>query len=116
MPKAITGIIGSGNKIIDDIDDPFVQQLILKVPELQAVEMEGAGVAEAIENHRTMGHQIGYIMIRGISDMTSDARDTKKNISKKQREKLKKYASEIAANFGIYMIRNTWPTAPNIER
>ncbi len=47
--KVIPGPIASGDKVIDDVRDDFFQRILEGWPGLQAVEMEGAGAASAIE-------------------------------------------------------------------
>lgn len=111
-PKAVAGIVASGNKIIDNINDDFVQSCLAKVPELVGVEMEGAGVADAIENYKIKGNAVGYIMIRGVSDMTNDYTSGSQGTSKRNRDVLKQYASELAAKFVVQMIKKAWPVVP----
>jgi nucleoside phosphorylase/tetratricopeptide (TPR) repeat protein len=72
-PKLVLGMIGSGEKVIDDLEPAFVKAILESRPELQAIEMEAAGACVAIEHARDEGKQVGFLMIRGISDMPADA-------------------------------------------
>ncbi len=72
-PKLVLGMIGSGEKVIDDLEPAFVRAILAARPELQAIEMEAAGACVAIEHARDEGKQVGFLMIRGISDMPADA-------------------------------------------
>src|SRR6185369_10933893 len=49
VPKLVLGMIGSGEKVIDDLQLPFVQAIRAFEPNLQAVEMEAAGACMAIK-------------------------------------------------------------------
>lgn len=60
-PKVITGKIASGDKFVSD--EATRQSLIADVPDLQAVEMEGAAVAQICHEH-----DVKYLVIRTISD------------------------------------------------
>ena len=41
-PKMVTGLFASGEKVIDEIDPPYVQAILRARPDAQAIEMEGA--------------------------------------------------------------------------
>lgn len=67
-PKVVFGMVGSGDKVIDDRSADFFAAVEKAFPKLQAVEMEGAGAAAAITEARDEGRVVGFLMIRGISD------------------------------------------------
>jgi nucleoside phosphorylase/tetratricopeptide (TPR) repeat protein len=120
VPKAICGVIGSGEKVIDDLTLEFVKAILDIRKDLQAVEMEAAGASEAIECARDEGAEVGFIMVRGISDMPAvscvDASVDQLHeatVGTASRTAWKQYASEIAANFVVNWIRsNCWPQPP----
>jgi nucleoside phosphorylase len=110
---AISGPIASGSKVVEQITDEFFNQVIKVWPKLQAIEMEGAGAAAAIEAARQEGKQVGFIMIRGISDMPAWGSDADAGEPNSQtRAKWKLYASTVAARFASRWIVKQWPTAP----
>jgi nucleoside phosphorylase len=116
-PKVVTGPVASGDKVIDDASSPFFQKVLSHWPKLQAIEMEGGGAAAAIEKAKSGGRPVGFIMIRGISDMPptetkeADARTHEKQ--SEERDTWKQVAAESAAVFTIHFIRNGWPIAPS---
>jgi nucleoside phosphorylase len=69
QPKMVPGLIGSGEKVVDDLKPAFVQAVLKARPELQAVEMEAAGACEAIEQAHDEGVTVGFLMVRGVTDM-----------------------------------------------
>ena len=73
-PKLVVGMIGSGEKVIDDLGPDFVRAILDARPELQAIEMEAAGACVAIEAALSEGKQVGFLMVRGISDMPAAQR------------------------------------------
>jgi nucleoside phosphorylase len=73
VPKAVLGVIGSGEKVIDDLDLPFVQAVRSFMPDVQAVEMEAAGACMAIQFAHAENKGVGFLMVRGISDMPKHA-------------------------------------------
>ena len=72
VPRMVPGMIGSGEKVIDDLEPLFVEAVRNFKPELQAVEMEAAGAAMAIERAHHEGRAVGFMMVRGISDMPKE--------------------------------------------
>lgn len=59
---------------------------------INAVEMEGAGAAAAIEQAGSQGISTRFMMIRGISDLP---RAKGKNKGRKERDDWKPYASDV---------------------
>jgi len=68
-PRVRTGLIASGDKLIDDPREAFFAAVGKMWPKLLAVEMEGAGVAAAVHEAQSQGHLAGFVLVRGISDM-----------------------------------------------
>src|SRR4029077_19547605 len=63
VPRARTGMIASGDKLIDDPDDRFFAAVQAKWPKLLAVEMEGAGVAAAVDDARAEHKAVGFVLV-----------------------------------------------------
>jgi hypothetical protein len=95
-PKQCVGIIGSGEKVIDD--KKKLLTLIHDCSELKAVAMEGYGVARAVEH--CVRYSIGFLEIRGISDFASNKNDD-----------WQPYAANAAAVFTMALLRSR-PFAP----
>ncbi len=99
-PKAIPGQIASGDKVIDDPTNEFFAAVLRNWPnKLQAVEMEGAGAATAIELAQAKKFTTGFLMIRGISDMPAGQDVEKEQRGTQERDSWKSYASAAAAAF-----------------
>lgn len=82
--------------MIDDPTNDFFAKVLEMWPKINAVEMEGAGAAAAIEQANSLGITIRFMMIRGISDLP---RAEGKNKGRKDRDDWKTYASDAAAAF-----------------
>src|SRR5574341_1213136 len=93
------GPIASGEKVIADL--ATLPKLIEHVPKLLATEMEGAGVAMAINQYRPAP---GFFEIRGISDFADDQKN----------DDWHAYAANAAAAFTIGFLR-TGPVKPVSE-
>jgi len=111
-PKFIIGEIASGDKVVDDPENEFFEQVRKTWPKVRAVEMEAAGVGNAINQARDRRKQVGFMVIRGISDLprsntSEDERGTK------ERDKWKLYAANVAAAFTVGMIANRLPVKPH---
>jgi nucleoside phosphorylase len=104
IPKAIKGNIASGDKVVENPDNLFFQQVREKSPKLNAVEMEGLGASAGIKDAYAKGKAVGFIMIRGISDVPPGG--------KPEREEWKVYASAAAAAFTIGFIANGLTESP----
>jgi nucleoside phosphorylase len=115
-PKVVIGPVASGDKVIDDASSAFFHQVLTHWPKLQAIEMEGGGAADAIAEANSAGRSVGFIMIRGISDMPPiEAQETGAQTPEQQsmeRNLWKQVAAESAAAFTIHFIRKGWPEAP----
>jgi len=72
-PKCVPGLVASGDMVVDDADNEFFAQVLHHYPGIAAVEMEGAGAALAIQHARDKKIAVGFLMIRGISDMPGRA-------------------------------------------
>ncbi len=113
-PKVLKGPIASGDKVIDNVGSEFFKAVITAWPKLQAVEMEGAGAAAAVESAQEEGVSVQFLMVRGISDMPPSEPAPKRGRSSqtKQRDAWKKYASATAASFLVHYIKGAWPVQP----
>jgi nucleoside phosphorylase len=115
IPKLLFGPIASGDKVVDNLDQEFFAAVIKTWPKLLAVEMEGAGAAEAIELAKSGGDMVNFLMIRGISDMPPSRSEVKADTQTIERDKWKKYAAEVAATFAISYIKNGLPEPPSVK-
>lgn len=96
MPTIHYGPIASGEKVVDEPDYAFFKEARDSLPELYAIEMEGAGVGTAVRN-LALELQIGFLMIRGISDVPRSALSGDELRGTGQRDSWKPYASAAAA-------------------
>lgn len=109
-PSVRTGMIASGDKVIDDPDETFFAAVRAAWPKLLAVEMEGAGVAAAV--HEVQGHRaVGFILVRGISDMPH-RKAPGASASTEERDRWKVTASRNAARFLAHLVATAWPVPP----
>jgi nucleoside phosphorylase len=110
-PKVVTGEIASGDKVVDDPTNVFFSEVRRAWSKTRAVEMEGAGVGLAIEQAHAKGIKIGFMMIRGISDLPRS-----KNIDKirgsAERENWKQFAAHTAAAFTLGFVASGLPIPP----
>jgi nucleoside phosphorylase len=67
-PRVVTGAIASSDRLIKDAD--LIQVWLKHARQIQAVEMESAGVHKA-----TYGRVVPFLAIRGISDVVGFKRD-----------------------------------------
>jgi nucleoside phosphorylase len=72
-PRTRTGIVASGDKVIDDPDAAFFAAVRKQWPKVLAVEMEGAGVGAAVHDAQAERKPVGFLIVRGISDMPQSA-------------------------------------------
>ena len=112
VPACKVGLIGSGDKVLEDLESEFSKAIMKARKDLQAVEMEAAGAGAAIEEAIEEGNPVPFVMIRGISDMPKDAAGAE-GAGTQQRDLWKPYASAIAANFLVsWVASTTFPFAP----
>jgi nucleoside phosphorylase len=111
-PRAITGEIASGEKVVDDRTNEFFSQVLKRWPKIKAVEMEGAGVGSAIEQAQSLGIAVGFMVIRGISDLLL-AEEGDQSGGTKARDDWKAYASDTAAAFTTGWIAEGLPLPPS---
>jgi nucleoside phosphorylase len=116
-PRILVGPVASGDKVVDDRSDAFFAEVLKSRPKLIAVEMEGAGVAAAIQDARELNQPVGFGMIRGISDIPKHGRSaTAPGLSQSEqtemRDTWKERASAAAAACAVQLIRLTWPLEP----
>ncbi len=114
-PKVLFGPVAAGEKVIDDPSDPLFAAVLKLWPKLQAVEMEGAGAAAAIEHLRGAGKLVGFLVVRGISDMPRAPGDRPATATQTgERDANKQRACEAAARFVARWIAAEWPVPPSI--
>lgn len=112
VPKCVPGLIGSGDIVMDDLSYDFSQAILRKRPELQAIEMEAAGAAAAVQKWHERGRSVAFLMVRGISDMPKDSAGAP-GAGTAERDAWKKYASAIAAKFAVsWVASDAWPFQP----
>jgi nucleoside phosphorylase len=113
--KAIPGEIASGDKVVDDPRNVFFAEVLKTWPKIIAVEMEGAGAGNAIEQTQALGKSVSYMMIRGISDLprppaAEPQADTTRGTE--ERDAWKAYAADTAAAFAVSFIAGGLPLPP----
>ena len=112
IPKVISGEIASGDMVVDDPTNAFFAQVLNMWPKIKAVEMEGAGVASAIEQAQSLGIPTGFMIIRGISDLPRAGGEFK---GTNERDVWKIYASDTAAAFIVGWISDGLPMRPCVR-
>jgi nucleoside phosphorylase/tetratricopeptide (TPR) repeat protein len=110
-PKLVVGMIGSGEKVIDDRAPDFVRAVLEERPELRAIEMEAAGACQAVETANAEGKQVGFLMVRGISDMPG-AGSHAAAAGTTVRDNWKPYVCALAAHFIVSWVAASWPALP----
>ena len=113
-PNVVAGMIGSGEKVIDDRDAEYAKAILQERPELQAIEMEAVGACSAVEHANAEGKLVGFLMVRGISDMPglgSEASDS----GTMERDNWKPYVCALAAKFIASWIAIAWPEVPRAK-
>jgi nucleoside phosphorylase/ActR/RegA family two-component response regulator len=110
--KFTTGTIASGEKVVDDPTSEFFAQVLDAWPRIKAVEMEGAGVASATEQAHALGKNVGFIVVRGISDVPRPPEEKDAERGAKERDNWKPYASAAAAAFTVGYIADGLPVPP----
>jgi nucleoside phosphorylase/tetratricopeptide (TPR) repeat protein len=110
--RVAIGMIASGEKVVDNLDDPFFQKVLAACPKAKAVEMEGAGVCHAIEQCRAQGKAIGFLMVRGISDVPRAEGKKTEMRGTQERDNWKPFAADVAAAFAISYVSNGLPDLP----
>ena len=116
-PKVLFGPVASGEKVVEDPVEPFFAAVVKQWPKLQAVEMEGAGAAAAIDELHAVGKDaIGFLMVRGISDMPRPLAERPGLADQAnqtgERDTNKKRACDAAAAFAVSWIASEWPVGP----
>jgi nucleoside phosphorylase len=112
-PRVAFGPVASGDKVVDDPAEPFFAAVIKQWPKLHAVEMEGAGAAAAIEELRAAGNVVGFLMVRGLSDLPRPAAERAGAATQTgERDTNKRRACDVAASFAVRWIAAEWPVEP----
>ncbi len=115
-PRVVIGNVASGDKVIETSTSGFFVSVQKADSALVAVEMEGAGAAAAVEEAQDHGIAVGFLMIRGISDVVQSqgepSRSTAASGQNPERGTWKQYAASAAASFAVDLIRSGWPEPP----
>lgn len=116
-PKIVVGKVASGDKVVDNPTDRFFSSVMRSRLKLRAVEMEGAGVAAAIQDAREMQQAVSFGMIRGISDLpraggSQPGKKLGQSAQTEMRDSWKVRASTAAAAAAVQLIRWSWPRPP----
>jgi nucleoside phosphorylase len=120
-PRIKVGKVASGDKVVDDTTDNFFANVIKSREKLEAVEMEGAGAAAAIQDAREMRQAVSFGMIRGISDLprqggSQPGNESHTSAQTEMRDSWKESAASAAAVAAIQLIRLSWPRPPRASR
>jgi nucleoside phosphorylase len=111
--KVLFGTVASGDKVMDDPSAPMFAAVLQIWPKLHAVEMEGAGAAAAVDYLRAAGTRVGFLIVRGISDIPRPpAERTGENAQTTERDANKLGACKAAARFVARWIAADWPVTP----
>jgi nucleoside phosphorylase len=118
-PMVAVGMVASGNKVADDVTAAAFAPVLDTWPKLVAVEMEGLGAAEAVEQLRQTRHTVNFAMIRGISDLpigsaaaAAAVRPAAVPGQSAQRDDNKVRAAAAAAEFAVHLLQEAWPVPP----
>jgi len=111
----LVGEVASGDKVVDNPNNAFFRQVLRVYPKAVAVEMEGAGAGQAIEQAQARGQTVGLMMVRGISDVPRAERPGSKVRGTRERDKWNRYAAEAAAAFTVGYITAGLPVPPRQE-
>ena len=111
-PKVLFGPVASGDKVVDDPSEPFFAAVLRQWSKLQAIEMEGVGAAAAIDELHAAGVQVGFLMVRGISDVPRPPSERGAGAQTEERDANKRRACEVAAAFAVRWIAEEWPVLP----
>jgi adenosylhomocysteine nucleosidase len=115
VPRVVEAEVASGGKVIETSQSAFFSDVWRASPGFAAVEMEGAGVSAAIERAKISGDEVGFLMIRGISDLvgsTPHPEDEDGEVTRNpQRSRWREYAADAAASFAAELIRQHWRSA-----
>lgn len=114
-PKVVSGEIASGEKVIDNPSNEFFKQVIDQWPKVKAVEMEGAGIASAIEHAQSLRVPVGFMVIRAISDLPRPEEEGDDVRGTEERDDWKPYACDVAAAFTIGWIGDGLPMSPSVR-
>jgi nucleoside phosphorylase len=114
--SVVSGPIASGSKLIESKGSALYSDLIRAQPEIIAVEMEGAGAAVAVIEARGEGYDVGFMMIRAVSDVIRAKPEGEvvegESYVDPERENWRDYASDVAAAFAQALIQDHWPVPP----
>jgi nucleoside phosphorylase len=114
--RVVSGPIASGDKVIESKSSVLYSDLVRAEPDIIAVEMEGAGAAAAVVDATDEGYEVGFMMIRAVSDVIRAETEGEvvegESYVDPERERWRKYASDVATAFAEELIRDHWPVPP----
>ena len=115
-PRVVSGPIASGNKVIESKSSVLYSDLVRAEPDIIAVEMEAAGAAAAVIDASDQGYEIGFMMVRAVSDVIRAKPEGEVveggGYVDPERERWRSYAADVAAAYAAAMIRHHWPVPP----
>jgi nucleoside phosphorylase len=115
-PRVVVGNVASGNKVIETASSDLFAAIQNADPPLVSLEMEGAGAAAAVEEAQDLGIHVGFLMVRGISDVVQSPADVRRSSVPSgpnlERGSWKQYSAAAAASFAADLIRSGWPEPP----
>jgi nucleoside phosphorylase len=115
-PRVLSGIVASGDKVIESKGSDLYSDVARAEPDIIAVEMEAAGTAAAIRDASDEGYETAFMMVRAISDVVRAQPEGEVRAGKTyvdpERERWRDYAADVAATFAVELIRTRWPTPP----
>jgi nucleoside phosphorylase len=114
--RVLVGPVASGNKVIESKGSVLYSALVRAEPGVIAVEMEGAGAAAAVVDATDEGYEVGFMMVRAVSDVIrvrpeGDELEGAPYVDP-ERERWRDYAADVAAAFAEALIRDHWPVPP----
>ena len=115
--RIYVGPMASGEKLLDDPTYASFQDAIKLLPDLYGIEMEAAGVGAALRGLNTeRDTNIGFLMIRGISDVPLPPEDRPLVAlgANSERDDWKRYAAGLAIGVLDHLLRSRRP--PSSER
>lgn len=114
-PTVHLGYVASGDKLVDTTSSAYFQRVLKWAPKILAVEMEGAGAANAIQSLDDLDMKVHFLMVRGISDFPLESAEEASGQTA-ERDSWKIRAAESAANFASDLVTKAWPFPPIARR
>jgi nucleoside phosphorylase len=112
------GPVASGEKVVDDPSYPFFQDATRLLSDLYGIEMEAAGAGAALRSlNSEQDHPVGFLMVRGISDVPMPAAERPAAPPRRtsERDAWKRYATQAAMGVLDHLLRSRRPPARAVE-